>query len=115
MTNTPKTVYVLFANHFDLVWRRGWERSYEYDGQRWASYCEVEDSILNQVLDLADLGRGAYQLEQTLSLRTYLRHHPEALPRLRRLQQAGLFEILGGGEAIIDVNMCAFETMARNW
>ena len=110
-----KTVYVLFANHFDLIWRRGWERSYEYDGRRWGSYSEIQTAILDRVLALAEAGQGAYQLEQALSLRRYLAHKPGALPRLCRLQDAGRFELLGGGEAIIDVNMCTFETMARNW
>ncbi|MFA6292935.1 MAG: hypothetical protein WC637_14190, partial [Victivallales bacterium] len=95
MVKKKKTAYVLFANHFDLVWRRGWERSYEHDGRRWASYSDVESAILDKVLDMADRGRGAYQLEQTLTLRMYLKKHPEALPRLRRLQEEGLFEVLG--------------------
>lgn len=115
MSENTKTAYVLFANHFDLVWRRAWEKSYEHDGLRWASYSDVESVILDTVLDMAERGRGAYQLEQTFTLRMYMRKHPEALPRLRRLQEKGLFEVLGGGEAIIDVNMCMFETMARNW
>lgn len=110
-----KTAYVFFANHFDLIWRRGWERGYEHDGRRWASYAEIQTVILDRVLALAEAGRGAYQLEQALSLRRYLHHRPDALPRLRRLQADGLFELLGGGEAIIDTNMCAFETMVRNW
>ena len=111
---SQKTVFVTFGNHFDLIWRRGWERAYEYEGGRYASYSEVETAIMDEALALAEAGRGAYQVEQCLTLRMYLRWRPDALPRLRRLYKEGLFEVLGAGEAIIDVNMCGFETMARN-
>lgn len=109
-----KTAFVVFGNHFDLVWRRCWERSYEYEGGRYASYSDVETEIMDRALALAEAGRGAYQVEQTLSVRMYLRRRPEALPRLRRLYLQGLFEVFGAGEAIIDVNMCGLETMVRN-
>ena len=109
-----KTAFVTFANHFDLIWRRCWERSYEYEGGLYASYADVETAIMDDALALAEAGRGAYQVEQVLTMRMYLRRRPDALPRLRRLHEQGLFEVFGAGEAIIDVNMCRFETMARN-
>jgi alpha-mannosidase len=113
-SSPKKTVFVTFANHFDLTWRRCWERAYEYDGARYASYSDVETAIMDEALALAEAGRGAYQVEQVLTIRMYLQRRPDALPRLRRLHQRGLFEVFGAGESIIDVNMCRFETMARN-
>src|SRR5574337_1015618 len=99
-----KTAFITFGNHFDLLWRRGWERAYEYEGGRYASYSEVETAALDRALALAEAGRGAYQVEQVLTLRMYLRRHPEALERMQRLGRQGLFEVFGAGEAIIDVN-----------
>jgi len=110
----PKTAFVTFANHFDLTWRRCWERTYEYEGGLYASYSDVETAIMDEALAMAEAGRGAYQVEQTLTIRMYLRRRPDALPRLQRLHERGLFEVFGAGEAIIDVNMCRFETMVRN-
>ncbi|MHB9134355.1 MAG: glycoside hydrolase family 38 N-terminal domain-containing protein [Armatimonadota bacterium] len=109
-----KTVYVMFGNHFDLLWRRCWERDYVYQGMRFASYARVEELILNKAIDLAEQGEGAYGVEEALTMRAYLKKHPDALPRVQALYEQGLFEMYGAGEAIIDVNMCSFETMVRN-
>ncbi len=109
-----KTVYVHFSNHFDLVWRRCWDRSYVYEGGRYASYRRIEELCLLRNIDLAEQGEGAYVVEQALSLRAFLESHPEALPRIQKLHEQGLFEMCGAGEAIIDVNMCSGETLCRN-
>jgi alpha-mannosidase len=109
-----KTVYVTFSNHFDLLWRRCWERDYRYQGKCFISYARLEELILDRVLALAEQGEGAYVVEQALTMRSYLDKHPEALPRLKALYDRGLFEMCGAGEAIIDVNQCSIETMVRN-
>lgn len=109
-----KTVSVYFANHFDLTWRRCWERPYLYQGAQYASYQHIEELCLNRNLDLAERGEGAYLVEQTLTMRIFLANHPDALPRLKALYEKGVFEMCGAGEAIIDVNLCSFETMCRN-
>lgn len=109
-----KTVFVSFKNHFDLVWRRCWDRATLYQGARYLSYREVQEQILARVLDMAEQGRAAYAVEQTLTLRAYLKRHPRELQRIRSLAARGLLEVFGAGEAIIDVNMCSLETMARN-
>lgn len=109
-----RTVYVYFSNHFDLVWRRCWDRAYDYHGGRYASYRRVEELCLLRNLDLAERGEGAYAVEQALSVRAFLERYPDALPRLKALYRKGLFEMCGAGEAIIDINLCGFETMCRN-
>lgn len=109
-----KTVYVYFANHFDLTWRRCWERDTIYQGGRYASYQRIEELCLERNLDLAERSDGAYLVEQTLTMRAFLAKHPDALPRLKALYKKGLFEMCGAGEAIIDINLCSFETMCRN-
>jgi len=108
------TIYVTFSNHFDLVWRRGWERATDYLGARYPGYRRIEELLLLKHLALAEAGEGAYQVEQALTLRAFLQTHPDALPRLRALYARGLFEVMGAGEAIIDGTMCQCETMIRN-
>ena len=109
-----KTVYAHFSNHFDLTWRRCWERDYLYQGGRYASYRRIEELCLLANIALAEQGEGAYAVEQALTMRAFLETHPEALPRLQALYAQGLFEVCGAGEAIIDVNMCSGETLCRN-
>ena len=109
-----KTVYTHFSNHFDLVWRRCWDRSYAYPGGRYASYRRVEELCLLRNIELAEQGEGAYVVEQAHTMRAFLETHPEMLPRIKKLYEQGLFELCGAGEAIIDVNMCSGETLCRN-
>lgn len=114
-TDSPRTrVVAWYGNHFDLIWRRGWKRAYEYLGGLWRPYADVEEACLDRCLALAEQRGAAFVVEQALTLREYLRRHPEAADSLRRLAQAGRFELLGAGEAIIDTNMCHVETMVRN-
>ncbi|HEY3396338.1 MAG TPA: glycosyl hydrolase-related protein [Armatimonadota bacterium] len=116
MSNTPATTVVTwYANHFDLIWRRGWQRDYEYMGSRWRSYAGVEDEVITRCLRLAVEQGAAFLLEQSLSLRVYLQNHPESEPVFRQLAAEGRFELLGAGEAIIDSNMCHAETLIRNF
>ncbi|OPZ31349.1 MAG: hypothetical protein BWZ02_00245 [Lentisphaerae bacterium ADurb.BinA184] len=109
-----KTVCVQFSNHFDLIWRRCWDREYVYQGRRYASYRRIEELCLQRNLELAEQGEGAYSVEQALTLRAFLETHPDALPRLQALYDRGLFEVCGAGEAIIDANLCSGETLCRN-
>jgi alpha-mannosidase len=112
--NKHPTLSVYYQNHFDLVWRRCWKRSYEHLGLVYRGYADVEEAFITRALKLAVEQGAAFQLEQALSLREYLRRHPDTLPVFKRLAREGRFALLGAGEAIIDVNMCHDETMARN-
>lgn len=109
-----RSVYAYFSNHFDLVWRRCWDREYDYPGGRYTSYRRIEELCLLRNIELAEQGEGAYMVEQTLTLRAFLETHPEMLPRIKSLYEKKLFEMCGAGEAIIDVNMCSGETLCRN-
>ncbi|MCE9613893.1 MAG: hypothetical protein K8T26_06420 [Lentisphaerae bacterium] len=109
-----KTVSVYFANHFDLTWRRCWMRDTLYQGRRFASYRHIESLCLQRNMELAERGDGAYVVEQGLTMRAFLEANPTALPRLQALYRAGRFEMCGSGEAIIDINLCSFETLCRN-
>lgn len=40
----PSTIIACYQNHFDLVWRRCWNRSYEHAGLTWRSYADVEEA-----------------------------------------------------------------------
>ncbi len=108
------TVVAWYRNHFDLIWRRGWRRAYEYQGGTWRPYADVQEACLDCCLRLAEERGAAFVVEQALTLREYLRRHPEAADPFRRLAQQGRFELLGAGEAIIDTNMCHAETLVRN-
>ncbi|HEY3417490.1 MAG TPA: glycoside hydrolase family 38 C-terminal domain-containing protein, partial [Armatimonadota bacterium] len=87
---------------------------YEHLGLFYRAYADVEEAAIDRYLKLAAERGTSCVLEQALSLREYLRRHPAALPTIQQLAREGRFELQGAGEAIIDVNMCDGETMARN-
>ncbi|MHB9024116.1 MAG: glycoside hydrolase family 38 N-terminal domain-containing protein [Armatimonadota bacterium] len=115
MERTHTIAYAWYQNHFDLIWRRGWRRGYDHLGLWYRGYADLEESVIDRYLKLAAERGTSCMLEQAISLREYLRRHPEALPVIQQLAREGRFELQGAGEAIIDVNMCDGETMARNF
>ena len=115
MNNTPSVpVYSFLRNHFDLVWRRCWQRSYEHEGRIYRSYAHIQRLITDRMLDMAERKGAVVELEQGLSLRDYLANRPGARRRLRRLARDGRFQMLACGEAILDSNQCCMETLVRN-
>lgn len=111
---TEIPVYTFLRNHFDLVWRRCWQRSYEHEGRIFQSYSHIQRLVLDRMLRLSEDKGAVVELEQGLSLRDYLARRPGARARLRRLGETGGFEMLACGEAILDTNQCSLETLARN-
>ena len=47
------SLYVVITNHFDLTWRRCWDRRFTWDGQEYVSYAEIEDAYMTENLALA--------------------------------------------------------------
>ena len=58
------TVYTHFSNHFDLVWRRAWDRDYLYEGGRYASYRRIEELCLLRNIDLARPAHARHHLDE---------------------------------------------------
>ena len=110
----PVPVYSFLRNHFDLVWRRCWQRPYEHEGRIYQPYAHVQRLITDRMLDMAESKGAVVELEQGLSLRDYLANRPGARNRLRRLASDGRFQMLACGEAILDSNQCCMETLVRN-
>lgn len=107
-------IYVFYRNHFDLIWRRCWQHSYEMKGKVWRGYADLQEQILNQFLCLAEKEGAAFEVEQALTLRDYLHRNPSSKNRLIKLYKSGKFAVVGCGEAIIDSNQCYGETLIRN-
>ena len=115
-TSEPEMLcLVIPKNHFDLLWRRCWDRDYTHNGKVFASYRKIEMACLEDGLDLCEKTEFSYSLESAFMLRSFLETHPEKLSLVRKLSRAGRFEVAGGGENISDLNMPAGECLVRNW
>lgn len=103
-------------NHFDLIWRRCWNRPYDFKGRRFASAIDIEDAVITDSLAFARRDRRyRFSIESTAVARQYLRRHPERLTELRRLLAQGRVHISGAGDNIVDGNMLLGKSLVRNF
>lgn len=114
MSTRKPPVYLVQMNHFDPIWRRCWNRRFEYGGQIYASYADVQEALIDDWLETAEGTETTFVLEQTVSLRKYLERRPEKTDTVRTLAQQGRFELLAAGEVIPDANMPIGESLVRN-
>jgi hypothetical protein len=109
-------VYIVVNNHFDLTWRRCWQRPLIFQDQQFVSYTDLEAYYLIDNIALAKQHpEYKFEIESVLVLRTVLKRHPELLPELQALMKEGRFGITGGGETIVDANMIEGESLVRNY
>jgi alpha-mannosidase len=109
-------VYIVVNNHFDLTWRRCWQRPLVFQGQQFVSYTDLEAYYLIDNIALAKQHPDyKFEIESALVLRTVLKRYPELLPELQALMKEGHFGITGGGETIVDANMIEGESLVRNY
>ena len=77
-------------------------------------YSDVEELQILEYMDFAERYGVKYQIEQSLVVKKFLERNPDQRERFGRLVRAGLLELAGGGEAVIDVNLTQGESWARN-
>ena len=51
-----KPVYIVQHNHFDPIWHRCWDRTFDYRGNRYRSYADVEERVIDICLKSAKRG-----------------------------------------------------------
>ncbi len=113
---TRPVLHVLVNNHFDLTWRRCWDRRFTWNGQTYASYADIEEAYMLENLAIARRHPGyKFMAECTAVVRKFLERRPERRAELRRLAAAGRFEVSGAGDNIVDGNLVLGETLARNF
>ena len=107
---------VIVNNHFDLTWRRCWEKPFHYHGKTFVSYTDLQAWYMLDNIALAEKNPGyKFEAESTQVARKFIERCPEMLPVLQQLAREGRFAVTGGGEAIIDANMVTGESLIRNY
>lgn len=113
--NKP-TLYIIINNHFDLTWRRCWQRPFTFKGQTFISYTDIETDYLQDNIGLAKTCPDyKFEAESALVVQKAIERRPELLLELQALAREGRFAITGGGEAIVDSNMITGESLLRNY
>jgi alpha-mannosidase len=109
-------LYVVVNNHFDLTWRRCWQRTFQFQGKTFVSYVDLEVYYMLDNIALAQQHpEYKFEAESVQVVRQFLTRHPEHLATLQQLTREARFAITGGGEAIIDANMVEGESLVRNY
>ena len=113
----PKPIlYCIVNNHFDLTWRRCWQRPFTSHGQSFVSYVDLETYYLLDNIALAQQDTGyKFEAESVQVVRKFLVRYPEHLATLQQLGREGRFAVTGSGEAIVDANMILGESLVRNY
>lgn len=111
----PPILFVVVNNHFDLTWRRCWQRPFQFQGQSFISYVDLETYYLLDNISLAQRNPDyKFEAESVQVVRKFLERCPEKLVDLQQLAREGRFAITGGGESIVDANMILGESLVRN-
>jgi alpha-mannosidase len=106
-------VYVTQHNHFDPVWHRCWDRSYDFRGKRYRSYADLEELVFDIWLENAKRGTALVE-GQSAVLRKYLERNPDRVDEIQELVDNGQIEFMAGGETVSDTNIPSGETLLRN-
>ncbi len=108
-----KPVYIVQHNHFDPIWRRCWDRTFDYKGKRYRPYADLEERFIDLWLENAKRG-AVFSEGQAVVFRKYLERNPERLEEMRELIRKGVIELTAAGETVADTNMPSGETLLRN-
>ena len=111
-----KKVLIFIDNHFDITWRRCFDREFTWKDDTFVSYAEIEDYYITDNLMYAETIPGyRFQIESTAVIRKYLERHPEKQEYIKKYLKNGTIYIPFSGDNIIDTNMTHGETIVRNY
>ncbi len=113
---SKKKLLVIIINHFDLAWRRCFDRKIEFEGKFFVSYIDLQKYNILGNLKLAQQFKGyKFNVETVAVMRNFLERNPEKLPEIKKLFEEGRLYIPLSGDNIIDTNMVLGESIIRNF
>lgn len=111
-----KKVYVIVTEHFDIMWRRPFDRDFQFKGKNYVSYADLEAYYIMDNLALCDkYPEYKFTIESVAVLRKFLEHHPEYEEKLREFYKDGRVFTNFSGDNIVDSNMVQGESIVRNY
>lgn len=108
-----KPVFIIQHNHFDPIWRRCWDWSFDYKGKRIQPYADLEEYVIDIWMKSAKKG-AAFSEGQAVVFRKYLERNPNRLKDMKSLVKKGIIDLTAAGETVADTNMPSGETLLRN-
>lgn len=113
--NKP-TLFIQITNHFDPIWRRGFNTPLTFEGMLFRPYVDVEAAYILDNMQLCRAHPGyRFEIESAIVARTFLERHPRRRAVFLRLAAEGRLAVSGAGENIIDTNLVLGESIVRNY
>lgn len=111
-----KKIFVIIINHFDLAWRRCFDRKIEFMGKQFISYTDLQKYNILENLKLAKQHKEyKFNVETVAVMRNFIERNPDKLPELKKLVEERRLYIPLSGDNIIDTNMVLGESIVRNF
>ena len=111
-----KKVFIWATEHSDLVWRRCFDRDFEYKGQNFVSYADLEGYYIIDNIELCENNREyKFTVESVAMLKKFLEHNPNYEEKVAELIKKGQLQMPFTGNNIVDSNMVSGEGIVRNY
>lgn len=111
-----KKVYIIVTEHFDLIWRRCFDRDFCFKGQNFISYADLESYyIIDNIALCEKYDFYRFEIESVAVIKKFLEHHGEYRETLKKLVAEKRIYIPFTGNNIVDSNMVSGESIIRNY
>ena len=111
-----KNVYIIVNEHFDLVWRRCFERDFIFQNQNFVSYADLQGYYIEDNIDYCDkYDFYGFRIESVAVLEKFLERNPHFVGKIKQLIEEGRLTIPFAGHNIVDSNMVCGESIIRNY
>lgn len=114
--SNKKTVYIAAMDHFDLVWRRAFDRDIEWKGQNFVCYADLEEYYIKDSIELCKkYPMYNFKIECVMALEKFLERNPDYEETVKEYIKSGRIYVPFSGINIIDSNLVGGESIVRNF
>ena len=111
-----KKVFIIAKQHFDLIWRRCFDRDFEYDGMNFVSYADLQEYYIKDNIEFCKkYPFYNFEIECVAVLDKFLERNPGYKDIISEYIRQGKIYIPFSGINIVDSNMAYGESIVRNF
>ena len=111
-----KKVRIIANDHFDLIWRRGFERYINYKGKTFIPYSKIQEYYIKDNIKLCEkYDKYKFHVECVYVLEKFLENNPEYTQTIKELFKKGKIYVPFTGNNIVDSNLVSGEGIIRNF
>ena len=111
-----KTIYIIINQHFDLSWRRCFDKDIEYKGQNFVSYSKLQGYyIIDNLKYLRKNPAYKFQIESPAVLDKFIAANPEYAEEINKLVREKRIIVPFTGMNIVDANLIQAESIIENY